>query len=125
MNARQEGTERPGAAATPYARVVIVKPGLDEHHHSTHGIAQALRDEGFEVTCTEPEQASEQIVAVVIVEDPSMPSGSHLTMVDTVIERIKQQAACAVPVLIGGILPAVDFTALKNAGTNLMLEWAC
>lgn len=130
MNAHQENTERPDAATAPYARVVIAKPGLDEHRHSTHGIAHALRDEGFEVTCADLGQASAQVVAAVITEDaptpqPAVPSGAHLTMVNAVIKRLKQEAAGAVPGLAGGLVPAAGIPALHNVSANVMREWAC
>jgi methylmalonyl-CoA mutase C-terminal domain/subunit len=128
MNSHQEGAVRPDAAAAPYARVLIAKPGLDEHCRGTQEIAQTLRDDGFEVTCTNLDEASKQIVAVVIADDASIPqhavpSGADPTVVDTVIKRLKQYAAGAA--LVGGIIPASGIPALKNASSNLTLEWAC
>ncbi|SEF04118.1 methylmalonyl-CoA mutase, C-terminal domain [Streptomyces sp. 3213] len=128
MNARQEGTVRPDAATTPHTRAVIAKPALDEHCHSAQRIAQALRDDGFEVTCTKLDEASEQVVAVVIVDDApisqhAVPSGADVTVADAVMKRLKEYPAGAG--LVGGIVPAANIPALTNAGASLMLEWAC
>jgi len=50
-------------------RVLIAKPGLDEHDRSAKVVARFLRDAGFEVVYTGLHQTHEQIVAVASQED--------------------------------------------------------
>ena len=46
----------------------------------------------------------------------SILSGSHLPLVHDVVARMKAAGLDDVPVVVGGIIPPEDETALKNAG---------
>ncbi|MGV9631997.1 cobalamin B12-binding domain-containing protein [Streptomyces sp. NPDC003487] len=110
-------------ALAPRARVVIAKPGLDGHDRGAKVIARALRDAGYEVIYTGLHQTPEQIVATVIAEDApllglSILSGAHLTIVRRVIELLAREGADDVRVLVGGIIPDADVTALEAMGVH-------
>ena len=57
--------------------------------------------------------AAEQRVHVVGL---SILSGSHLPLVRDVVARMKQAGLDHVPVVVGGIIPPEDESALKNSG---------
>jgi methylmalonyl-CoA mutase C-terminal domain/subunit len=104
-------------------RVVVAKPGLDGHDRGAKVIARALRDAGHEVIYTGLHQTPEQIVAAVIAEDAcvlglSILSGAHLTIVQRVIELLAQEDAGDVRILVGGIIPDADVTALEAMGVD-------
>ncbi|MFD5589806.1 MULTISPECIES: cobalamin B12-binding domain-containing protein [unclassified Streptomyces] len=123
MNVLQQRPDHGAAALAPRARVVIAKPGLDGHDRGAKVIARALRDAGYEVIYTGLHQTPEQIVATVIAEDApllglSILSGAHLTIVRRVIELLAREGADDVRVLVGGIIPDADVTALEAMGVH-------
>ncbi len=104
----------------PY-RVVVAKPGLDGHDRGAKVIARALRDEGFEVVYTGLHQTPEQVVNAVVQEDAdavglSLLSGAHLTLVPRVLEGLGAEGRGDVLVLVGGIIPEADVSALTEMG---------
>jgi methylmalonyl-CoA mutase C-terminal domain/subunit len=101
--------------------VVVAKPGLDGHDRGAKVIARALRDAGFEVVYTGLHQTPEQVAVAVVEEDAdavglSLLSGAHLTLVPKVMAELAARDADDVLVVVGGIIPADDIPALKEAG---------
>lgn len=102
-------------------RVVIAKPGLDGHDRGAKVIARALRDAGMEVIYTGLRQTPEQIVAAAIQEDAdvvglSILSGAHMHICPRVVQLLREQGALDVTVVVGGIIPEQDVTALNELG---------
>ncbi len=102
-------------------RVVIAKPGLDGHDRGAKVIARALRDAGMEVIYTGLRQTPEQIVAAALQEDAdviglSILSGAHTKICPRVMELVRQQGLDDVLVVVGGIIPDVDVSALEAIG---------
>ncbi|MER7192833.1 cobalamin B12-binding domain-containing protein [Streptomyces flaveolus] len=123
MNALQQRPGHGAAAPPPRTRVVVAKPGLDGHDRGAKVIARALRDAGYEVIYTGLHQTAEQIVATVVAEDApilglSILSGAHLTIVEQIVGLLHQQDAEDVRVLVGGIIPNADITALEAMGVH-------
>ena len=102
-------------------RVLVAKPGLDGHDRGAKVIARAFRDAGFEVIYTGLRQTPEQVVHAALQEDVdvvglSVLSGAHMTLCPRIMELMKQQGLDDVMVLIGGIIPDQDISALKAQG---------
>jgi len=102
-------------------RVLVAKPGLDGHDRGAKVIARAFRDAGFEVIYTGLRQTPEQVVNAALQEDVdvvglSVLSGAHMTLCPRIMELMKQQGLDDVMVLIGGIIPDQDISALKAQG---------
>ena len=102
-------------------RVVVAKAGLDGHDRGAKVVARALRDAGMEVIYTGLHQTPEQIVSAAIEEDAraiglSVHSGAHLTLFPRVVELLRERGADDVIVFGGGIIPADDVVALRQAG---------
>lgn len=102
-------------------RVVIAKPGLDGHDRGAKVIARALRDAGMEVIYTGLRQTPEQIVSAALQEDAnviglSILSGAHMHICPRVMELLRDQGLDDVLVVVGGIIPDVDVTRLKELG---------
>ncbi len=102
-------------------RVVVAKPGLDGHDRGAKVIARTLRDAGFEVVYTGLHQTPEQVVQAVVDEDAdalglSLLSGAHLVLVPRVVELLGAAGRADVLVVVGGIIPEGDVTALTSAG---------
>jgi methylmalonyl-CoA mutase C-terminal domain/subunit len=106
---------------TSKVRVVIAKPGLDGHDRGAKIIARTLRDAGMEVIYTGLHQTPEQIVETAIQEDAdavgiSILSGAHMTLVPRILERLRENEAEDVLVIVGGTIPTEDAKALKEMG---------
>jgi (2R)-ethylmalonyl-CoA mutase len=101
-------------------KFLIGKPGLDGHSNGAEQIAARARDAGMEVVYDGIRLTAEAIAASaaeknVHVVGLSILSGSHLPLVQDVIARLKE-AGLDVPVVVGGIIPPQDASALKSAG---------
>ncbi|MDJ0850911.1 MAG: cobalamin B12-binding domain-containing protein [Myxococcota bacterium] len=102
-------------------RVLVAKPGLDGHDRGARVIAYGLRDAGFEVIYTGLRQSPEQIAREAVQEDVdavglSILSGAHLALTRKVLELLREQGAGDVPVLVGGLIPDEDRSALEEMG---------
>ncbi len=103
-------------------RCLVAKVGLDGHDRGAHVIARAFRDAGFEVVYSGLHRAPEEIVQAAVQEDVdvlgiSILSGAHNTLVPKVIEGLKEYGAFEdTLVIVGGIVPDDDETALKELG---------
>jgi methylmalonyl-CoA mutase C-terminal domain/subunit len=102
-------------------RVLIAKPGLDGHDRGAKIIARALRDAGMEVIYTGLRQTPQMIASAAAQEDVdviglSILSGAHNTICPQVMALLKEQGMTDVTVLVGGIIPNADITALKQSG---------
>jgi ethylmalonyl-CoA mutase len=102
-------------------RMLVGKPGLDGHSNGAEQIAVRARDAGFEVVYQGIRLTPAQIVAAAVHEDVnlvglSVLSGSHLAAVPAVLDGLRDAGLADVPVVVGGIIPAVDAAALRAAG---------
>ncbi len=102
-------------------RVVIAKPGLDGHDRGAKVIARALRDAGMEVIYMGLRQTPEQIVAAALQEDAdviglSILSGAHMHICPRVMALLHERGLDDVLVLVGGIIPDVDISKLREIG---------
>ena len=102
-------------------KFLVGKPGLDGHSNGAEQIAARARDAGMEVVYDGIRLTAEAIAAAaaekrVHVVGLSILSGSHLPLVHEVIARMKEAGLDGVPVVVGGIIPPQDASALKDAG---------
>ncbi len=100
---------------------VVGKPGLDGHSNGAEQIAVRANDVGMDViydgirlTPTQiVEQAKEAKAHVVGL---SILSGSHVSLVRDVVQKLREAGMGEVPVVVGGIIPAEDVNILKQCG---------
>ena len=102
-------------------KVLVAKIGLDGHDRGAKVIARALRDAGFEVIYTGLRQTVDQVVAAAIQEDVDIigvnqHEGSHIYIARKLIEKLKEQGADDIPVVMGGSIPVIDIDTLKSIG---------
>ncbi len=101
-------------------RLLVGKPGLDGHSNGAEQVAVRAKDAGFEVVYQGIRLTPEQIVASALEEDVdaiglSIHSGSHMTLVPRITDLLREKGA-DVPVVVGGIIPDADRTALLARG---------
>jgi (2R)-ethylmalonyl-CoA mutase len=99
---------------------LVGKPGLDGHSNGAEQIAVRARDAGMQVVYEGIRLTPEEIVEAARKEKAhvvglSVLSGSHLPLVEDIVERMKR-AGLDVPVVVGGIIPPEDAAELEKAG---------
>ncbi|MAY88753.1 MAG: protein meaA [Pseudooceanicola sp.] len=102
-------------------KFLVGKPGLDGHSNGAEQIAVRARDCGMDISYDGIRMTPEEIVEAAISEKAhviglSILSGSHLPLVQDVMDRLKSAGLTDVPVLVGGIIPDEDAKQLKIMG---------
>ncbi|HEY8246826.1 MAG TPA: protein meaA [Hyphomicrobium sp.] len=102
-------------------KFLVGKPGLDGHSNGAEQIAVRARDVGMEVVYEGIRLTPTQIVRAAVDESVhviglSVLSGSHVPLVQEVMERMRKEGLSDVPVVVGGIIPPEDERTLKAFG---------
>ncbi len=102
-------------------RILTGKMGLDAHYRGVEVLSMMLRDAGMEVIYTGLFQTAEMIVQTALQEDVdiiglSFLSGEHLHSTQEVINLLKAEGIDHLQVLVGGVIPKVDVSRLKQMG---------
>ncbi|MFD1341623.1 methylmalonyl-CoA mutase family protein [Litorisediminicola beolgyonensis] len=102
-------------------RFLVGKPGLDGHSNGAEQIAFRARDCGMEIDYEGIRLTPEQIVSAaqeneVHVVGLSILSGSHLPLVEDLMERMRAAGLSHIPVIVGGIIPDEDAKHLRAMG---------
>jgi (2R)-ethylmalonyl-CoA mutase len=102
-------------------KFLVGKPGLDGHSNGAEQIAVRARDVGMEVVYEGIRLTPTQIVRAAVDESVhviglSILSGSHVPLVQEVMERLRKEGLTEVPVVVGGIIPPEDERTLKAFG---------
>jgi ethylmalonyl-CoA mutase len=102
-------------------RLLIGKPGLDGHSNGAEQIAVKARDAGFEVVYEGIRLTPAQITRAAQEEGVhlvglSVLSGSHMELVEDIVQELAKVSAEHIPLIIGGIIPADDAAELKKQG---------
>ncbi|MBI1648731.1 protein meaA [Hyphomicrobium sulfonivorans] len=102
-------------------KFLVGKPGLDGHSNGAEQIAVRARDVGMEVVYEGIRLTPTQIVRAAVDESVhviglSILSGSHVPLVQEVMERLHKEGISDVPVVVGGIIPPEDEAKLKAFG---------
>jgi methylmalonyl-CoA mutase C-terminal domain/subunit len=112
-------------APEPPVRVVLAKLGLDGHDRGLKVVARVLRDAGMEVVYLGLRQSAETITRAALDEDAdavgvSIHNGGHLVLAPRLVTTLRE-AGLDIPVVLGGIVPAVDVPVLEDAGVAAVL----
>jgi methylmalonyl-CoA mutase len=104
-------------------RILVAKIGQDGHDRGQKIIASAFADLGFDVDIgplfATPEEVARQAVEndVHIVGVSSLAAG-HLTLVPALKNALRDAGRPDVMIVVGGVIPAQDFEALRKAGAD-------
>ncbi len=121
LTAVRERVQATGEELGGRLRLLVGKPGLDGHSNGAEQVAVRARDAGFEVVYQGIRLTPEQIVSAAVAEDVhcvglSILSGSHMELVPTVLEGLREAGLADVPVIVGGIIPDSDGRRLIEQG---------
>jgi (2R)-ethylmalonyl-CoA mutase len=102
-------------------KILVGKPGLDGHSNGAEQVAVRARDAGMDVVYDGIRLTPAEIVDAARTKDVhvvglSILSGSHMPLVKDVVTRLRDAGLDGVPVVVGGIIPPDDATALKATG---------
>jgi (2R)-ethylmalonyl-CoA mutase len=102
-------------------KILVGKPGLDGHSNGAEQIAVRARDCGMDlvydgIRLTPAEIADAALSESVHVIGISILSGSHITLVKEVLDRLRANGLGAIPVVVGGIVPPEDAERLTAMG---------
>ena len=102
-------------------KFLVGKPGLDGHSNGAEQIAVRARDCGMDIAYEGIRLTPEQLVAAALEDQAhvvglSILSGSHLPLVEDLIERMRDAGLGDTPVIVGGIIPDDDAERLRAMG---------
>ena len=104
-------------------KFLVGKPGLDGHSSGAEQIAVSASDCGMDVLYEGIRLTPEQIVKSSVEEDVhiiglSILSGSHVQLVEEIMNEMKKNKVDDIPVIVGGIIPTEDEKILIKNGVQ-------
>lgn len=104
-------------------KLLVGKPGLDGHSNGAEQVAVKARDVGFEVVYDGIRLTPQQIAQAaqeegVHVVGLSILSGSHMELVESVLQELRSRDLTDLPVVAGGIIPQEDADRLVGLGVR-------
>jgi len=101
--------------------ILIGKPGLDGHSNGAEQIAYRARDCGMDVRYDGIRLTPEELVKTAAEKEShviglSILSGSHIPLVEELMDRLHKAGLAHVPVVVGGIIPDEDAERLRAMG---------
>ena len=102
-------------------KILIGKPGLDGHSNGAEQIAFRARDIGIKIVYTGIRYTVDEIVDAALEQEVhliglSILSGSHLSLVEEVIDKLNTKGGGNIPIILGGIIPDEDQVKLAKLG---------
>jgi (2R)-ethylmalonyl-CoA mutase len=102
-------------------KFLMGKPGLDGHSNGAEQIAARARDCGMDIHYDGIRLTPAEIVAAAIeqrahVVGLSILSGSHIPLITEVLAHMRAAGLGDIPLVVGGIIPEDDATALRAMG---------
>ncbi|WP_299201381.1 protein meaA [uncultured Tateyamaria sp.] len=102
-------------------KFLVGKPGLDGHSNGAEQIAVRARDCGMDIAYEGIRLTPEEIVTAARDDDAhvvglSILSGSHIPLVEDLMQRMRAAGLGHVPVIVGGIIPDDDADRLRAMG---------
>jgi (2R)-ethylmalonyl-CoA mutase len=112
-----------GTALGRPLKLLVGKPGLDGHSNGAEQVAVKARDVGFEVVYDGIRLTPQQIAQAAQEEGVHMVglsilSGSHMELVEAVLQELRVRDLATVPVIAGGIIPQEDADKLMAQGVR-------
>ena len=104
-------------------RMLVAKMGQDGHDRGANLVSSMFGDLGFEIVpgplFQTPSEAAELALKenVDIVGASSLAAG-HKTLIPALVDHLKQAGRADIKVIAGGVIPAQDYQALRDAGVQ-------
>jgi (2R)-ethylmalonyl-CoA mutase len=104
-------------------KFLVGKPGLDGHSNGAEQVAFRARDCGMDIEYEGIRLTPDQIIASAVEKEVhviglSILSGSHITLVEAMMEKLRDAKLNDIPVVVGGIIPDEDAKRLLGLGVS-------
>ncbi|MEE9387293.1 MAG: protein meaA [Paracoccaceae bacterium] len=104
-------------------KFLVAKPGLDGHSNGAEQIAVRARDCGMDIVYDGIRLTPAEIIDVAHSQDAhviglSILSGSHITLVEELVDLMKKRGLTYIPLIVGGIIPDQDAKRLQKLGVS-------
>ena len=117
-----------GVAATEHRlgrkpRMLVAKMGQDGHDRGANLVSSMFGDLGFDIVPgalfqTPAEVANQAIERDVDVVGASSLAAGHKTLIPELIDHLREAGRADIKVVAGGVIPAQDYQALRDAGVQ-------
>ncbi|WP_299831824.1 protein meaA [uncultured Roseobacter sp.] len=102
-------------------KFLVGKPGLDGHSNGAEQIAVRARDCGMDIAYEGIRLTPAEIVAAAQEDNAhvvglSILSGSHIPLVEDLMDQMRAAGLGHIPVIVGGIIPDDDAERLRSMG---------
>jgi ethylmalonyl-CoA mutase len=102
-------------------KFLVGKPGLDGHSNGAEQIAARARDCGMDISYEGIRLTPAEIVEAARNDDAhvvglSILSGSHIPLIEELMEKMRAEGLSDIPVVVGGIIPDKDAERLLAMG---------
>jgi (2R)-ethylmalonyl-CoA mutase len=102
-------------------KFLVGKPGLDGHSNGAEQIAARARDVGMDIHYEGIRLTPAEIVSAAADQEAhviglSILSGSHIPLITETLERMRAAGLGHIPLVVGGIIPEDDASALRAMG---------
>lgn len=102
-------------------KFLVGKPGLDGHSNGAEQIAFRARDCGMDIDYQGIRLTPEELVRAALDDEAhvvglSILSGSHIPLVEELMNRMQEAGLQHIPVIVGGIIPEEDAKRLRAMG---------
>jgi len=119
----EEGVEATERRLGRRPRMLVAKMGQDGHDRGANLVSSMFADLGFEVVPgplfqTPAEAATLAIESDVDVVGASSLAAGHKTLIPELIGHLKDAGRADIKVVAGGVIPAQDYQALRDAGVQ-------
>ena len=104
-------------------RMLVAKMGQDGHDRGANLVSSMFGDLGFEIVPgplfqTPAEAAELALKANVDIVGASSLAAGHKTLIPALIDHLKDAGRADIKVIAGGVIPAQDYQALRDAGVQ-------
>jgi len=118
-----DGVEATGRRLGRKPRMLVAKMGQDGHDRGANLVSSMFGDLGFEVVPgplfqTPAEAATLAIKSDVDVVGASSLAAGHKTLIPELIGHLRDAGRADIKVVAGGVIPAQDYQALRDAGVQ-------
>ena len=102
-------------------KFLMGKPGLDGHSNGAEQIVFRARDCGMDIDYAGIRLTPDEIIDAARTDSPhviglSILSGSHIPLVESLVEKLAANGMAHIPVVVGGIIPDDDAERLLAMG---------
>jgi methylmalonyl-CoA mutase len=104
-------------------RMLVAKMGQDGHDRGANLVSSMFGDLGFEIVAGALFQTPDEVATLAVAEDVDVVGASslaagHKTLIPELIGHLRDAGRADIKVIAGGVIPAQDYQALRDAGVQ-------